>query len=315
METNHSPIGKMTRAAAGCAALGAALALTVTGTVTLEGLTAPVSALGRALRALSLSGGAGNAAAWGLVLAVSALPLVPLLLLRRRRAAEDWLLALLIPQLFALLYLAVNPSLIGGPAGTFLPIAQLAAIASTVVAWLVLRFLRGLSAAEGTRLASAVSALLIGGALVLSLGAGAALAGEWRAAVVEIQAENTGDVSFTLAILGALALLRLGPYLLGAAALLWGGRLVAQAGREPFARETSALCDRAALACRSAAQCSVLLALAVNLIQLALLDLLVWSHFSVSLDLLPLILTGAMFLLSRWMRQGLALREDNDSII
>lgn len=315
METNHSPIKKLTRAAAGCAALGAALALTVTGTVTLEGLTAPVSALGRALRTLSLSGGAGNAAAWGLVLAVSALPLVPLLLLRRRRAAEDWLLVLLIPQLFALLYLAVNPSLAGGPAGTFLPIAQLAAMASTVVAWLVLRFLRGLSAAEGTQLASAVSALLTGGALVLSLGAGAALAGEWRAAVVEIQAENTGDVSFTLAILGALALLRLGPYLLGAAALLWGGRLVAQAGREPFARETAALCGRAALACRSAAQCSVLLALAVNLIQLALLDLLVWSRFSVSLDLLPLILTGAMFLLSRWMRQGLALREDNDSII
>lgn len=315
METNHSPIKKMARAAAGCAALGAALALTVTGTVTLESLSAPVSALGRALRALSLSGGAGNAAAWGLVLAVSALPLVPLLLLRRRRAAEDWLLALLIPQLFALLYLAVNPSLIGGPAGTFLPIAQLAAMASTVVAWLVLRFLRGLSAAEGTRLASAVSALLIGGALVLSLGAGAALAGEWRAAVVEIQAENTGDVSFTLAILGALALLRLGPYLLGAAALLWGGRLVAQAGREPFARETAELCDRAAYACRTAAQGSVLLSLTVNLIQLALFDLLVQSNFSVSLDLLPLALAGAMFLLSRWMRQGLALREDNDSII
>ena len=31
--------------------------------------------------------------------------------------------------------------------------------------------------------------------------------------------------------------------------------------------------------------------------------------------LLPLALAGAMFLLSRWMRQGLALREDNDSII
>ena len=33
------------------------------------------------------------------------------------------------------------------------------------------------------------------------------------------------------------------------------------------------------------------------------------------LNLLPLALAGAMFLLSRWMRQGLALREDNDSII
>ena len=181
--------------------------------------------------------------------------------------------------------------------------------------WLVLRFLRGMAEAEGTRLVSAVSALLTGCALVLSLGAGAALAGDWRAAAEEAQAGNTGNAGFTVAVLGVLALLRLGPYLLGAAALLWGGRLVDQAGREPFARETAELCDRAAYACRTAAQGSVLLSLTVNLIQLALFDLLVQSNFSVSLDLLPLALAGAMFLLSRWMRQGLALREDNDSII
>ena len=63
--------------------------------------------------------------------------------------------------------------------------------------------------------------------------------------------------------------------------------------------ETAELCDRAAYACRTAAQGSVLLSLTVNLIQLALFDLLVQSNFSVSLDLLPLALAGAMFLLSR----------------
>ena len=62
-------------------------------------------------------------------------------------------------------------------------------------------------------------------------------------------------------------------------------------------------------------QAAVILALTVNLLQLATFSLLVKVDFQVELNLLPLALAGAMFLLSRWMRQGLALREDNDSII
>ena len=64
-----------------------------------------------------------------------------------------------------------------------------------------------------------------------------------------------------------------------------------------------------------AAEAAVILALTVNLLQLMAFSLLVKVDFQVELNLLPLALAGAMFLLSRWMRQGLALREDNDSII
>ena len=82
-----SPIQKKLSWALGCALLGAALALAFPVEVTVEGLAAPVTAVGQALRGLSLSGGAGNAAAWGIVLLVSALPLVPWFLLRRRGRA------------------------------------------------------------------------------------------------------------------------------------------------------------------------------------------------------------------------------------
>lgn len=168
-----SPIQKKLSWALGCALLGAALALAFPVEVTVEGLAAPVTAVGQALRGLSLSGGAGNAAAWGIVLLVSALPLLPWFLLRRRgRAVEDWLLVLLIPQVFALLYYAVNPTLIGSMAADFLPLAQMLAMVSTALTWLVLRFLRGMAEAEGTRLVSAVPTLLTGCALVLALGAG-----------------------------------------------------------------------------------------------------------------------------------------------
>ena len=300
----------------GFALLGALLALAFPGDMTYETFTAPVNALGQALRQLSLSGAGGNAAAWAIVLVVSLLPLLPFLLLRRKRkAAEDWVLLLLIPQLFALLYYAVNPTLIGSMAAPFLPVGQLGVILATAVTWLVLAFLRALAEAPGERLAAAVGVLLTGCALLLAFGAGFSQAVAWCSAADSAQAGNTGNVNFTIIMLAVLGVLRAAPYLLGAAALLWGGRLVEAVGREPFSQDAAQLCDRTALACRMAAEAAVILALTVNLLQLMAFSLLVKVDFQVELNLLPLALAGAMFLLSRWMRQGLALREDNDSII
>lgn len=300
----------------GFALLGAVLALAFPGEMTYATFAAPVNALGQALRGLSLSGTGGNAAAWVITLVVSLLPLIPFLLRRRKRkAAEDWVLVLLIPQLFALIYYAVNPTLIDSMAAPFLPVGQLGVILATAVTWLVLAFLRALAEAPGERLAAAVGVLLTGCALLLAFGAGANQAAAWRSAADSVRSGNTGDVSFTLIMLAVLGVLRAAPYLLGAAALLWGGRLVEAVGREPFSRDTVQLCDRTALACRMAAEAAVILALTVNLLQLMAFSLLVKVDFQVELNLLPLALAGAMFLLSRWMRQGLALREDNDSII
>ena len=300
----------------GFALLGAVLALAFPGEMTYETFAAPVNALGQALRGLSLSGTGGNAAAWAITLVVSLLPLIPFLLLRRKRkAGEDWVLVLLIPQLFALIYYAVNPTLIDSLAAPFLPVGQLGVILATAVTWLVLAFLRALAEAPGERLAAAVGVLLTGCAFMLAFGAGANQAAAWRAAADSVRSGNTGDVSFTLVMLAVLDVLRAAPYLLGAAALLWGGRLVEAVGREPFSQDAAQLCDRTALACRMAAEAAVILALTVNLLQLMAFSLLVKVDFQVELNLLPLALAGAMFLLSRWMRQGLALRKDNDSII
>lgn len=94
-------------------------------------------------------------------------------------------------------------------------------------------------------------------------------------------------------MLAVLGVLRAAPYLLGAAALLWGGRLVEAVGREPFSRDTAQLCDRTALACRMAAEAAVILALTVNLLQLMAFSLLVKVDFQVELNLLPLALAGA----------------------
>ncbi len=278
----------------------------------------PLAALGLWLRRLSLSGSAGNAAAWAAVLLVSVLPAAGFLALRRRRKRrEDYLVLLLAPELFAMLYYAVNPSL-AGAAGAFFPAAILWAALSTLLAWLILVFLRGLAEAPMARLASAGRVLLIGCGVLLAFSSAASLTTQWLAASASVSQANTAQpqaADLTNAIQGALALLRLIPSLLGAMALVWAGQLVLQVSQDPFGEASLALCGRTARACRRAATATALLNLAVNLLQLPLFPILCSTSFHIELDLLPLAVTAALFLLCRWFQQARALKLDNDSII
>ena len=65
---------------------------------------------GEWLRELSLSGGNGNAAAWGIVLALTALPALGLLW--KGRCGYDWLLLLAAGEMLAGLYYLVTPTLL-----------------------------------------------------------------------------------------------------------------------------------------------------------------------------------------------------------
>lgn len=80
----------------------------------------PFEQIGLWLRSLSLSGWQGNAAAAVIYALISLTPLGALLALRKRRKlyAEDGLLALLCAALFAVLYLMINPGLMGRMTGT-----------------------------------------------------------------------------------------------------------------------------------------------------------------------------------------------------
>jgi len=303
-------------------------------------LSLPFRALGEGLRRLSLSGFGGNAAAWLIVAAVCALPLLLLALVRRKRgeAPEDWLMWLAVPELFALLWFLVNPTRMGDSSlpvdlvTSFYPLAVGGTLLSTLLAWLTLGLLRGLETAPEERLAAAFQPLLTACALLLAFGAAygrtAALAGLW----VSVTEGNTaaGDLflstrmgnvlgsvplELTLGMLVLLALLRFIPDLLAALTLLWGARLAGELGRAAFGEEAVALCGETAAGCRRVAQASVLLALGANLLQLLLFPCLYNSSFSVDLPLFSLALSAGLYLLCRCLQRGRDLQEDSDSII
>ncbi len=79
-------------------------------------LLRPWTLLGEVLRAWSLSGAAGNAAAWAAVIVISLLPCAYVLIARRRqKSRSDFLFPLLSVLVLLCLYLLVNPSLVMHP--------------------------------------------------------------------------------------------------------------------------------------------------------------------------------------------------------
>ncbi|MBQ2955560.1 MAG: hypothetical protein IJE08_03775 [Clostridia bacterium] len=101
------------------AGAAAALIQSFTGAQVMEALLHPFTLFGNLLRGWSLSGAAGNAAAWAVLIALSLLPVIYILLARRKRKqAGDWLFLLTGAIIFGGLFLLINPTLYVHPALT-----------------------------------------------------------------------------------------------------------------------------------------------------------------------------------------------------
>ena len=272
--------------------------------------------LGEWLRALSLSGGRGNAAAWAVVLGLTALPALGLLW--RPRCKWDWLLPLTAAEIFAGLYLLVNPSLVSNefPAGGAIALAAAGTISATVLAWAILRWLRGVenSRSPGQTLERLLkwSAVLIGWLAAWSKGAAA------LEKIRTVAGGNTASGAVLWPTNAAIILLAVADYiptLLGCAMLLWSGKLARLLETEPFGEETVLLAEKISRGCGRVAAASLLVCVGGNLAQMLFLPALHSTHFSVSFPLLTVLLAAALDLLCRYLRRAKEVSDDNESII
>lgn len=272
--------------------------------------------LGEALRALSLSGGSGNAAAWAAVLALTLLPALGLLW--RPRCRWDWLLPLAAAELFGGLYLLVNPTLVSTeyPAGDAIAMAMAGCVSATALAWAILRWLAKTekSPSLGRTLEGLLkwSAVLLGWLYAWSEGA---------AALEKIHAAAEGNTAPgavlwpTYAAIILLAIADYIPTLLGCAMLLWGGRLARLLEADPFGQDTVALAEKVSRSCGRVAAISLLVCVGGNLAQMLLLPVLRSMNFTVSFPLLTVLLAVSLDLLCRYLRRAKAVSDDNESII
>lgn len=311
---------------AGAVLVGAVPNILKLGGVTLgvQEVTVPLNWLGDVLRELSLSGHGGNAVAWCVVFGVCMLPFLVSLWAKKYGGGcqrEDGLLLLMIPELFALLYFLVNPTHLGGiEAGRELNramfgLAACGTVLSTLLAWLVLRGLRNLNEANMESLAEIFRKLLVLCAFLLTSGSVYQCLSGLSRQIAEIEAANSGDITFTVRVLMLLSVLRLLPELWAADTLLWSSKLAKELGRATFDTQTVQLCQQTAEACKRVVRNTMLTTVVVNLIQLVLAGQLHDSNFTVEFPLFVLALSSGLFLLCRCLQRGQELQVDVESII
>ena len=291
----------------------------------------PYAALGALLRALSLSGAAGNTAAWALYLLLGLLPVAWLLIrcARRRAHAEDALLAVFSAVLFYALYLFINPAQLAArtaPDPGMYAEMQIsmggAALGCTLhallLAYAVLRVMR-FSGEKERGAYAAMRWLLYAVLAVLVFGVfGSGLSGLLRD-VEALRAGNSAlpasDLAVSMVFLAAQALVQALPLLLGIPIALQALRLIDAASAEPYSEATAAAAHRMGAYCRAAVTGVLLSQVALNLLQLMLADAVRSSSYTVSLPLAAILLMLSAALLARLIERGRRIKEDNDSII
>lgn len=271
------------------------------------------------LRALSLSGGSGNLAAWGIVLALTALPALGLLWRGRQR--WDWLLVLAAVEIFGGLFFLVNPSLLTPLFSeelvrTMWALAAAGSVTATLLAWAVLRGLGRLERAASP--GRTMERLLQGAALLLGWLAAWNQCAQLLERIRSVAESNTApDTALwpTYLILCLLAAADLLPTLLGCGVLLNSGKLARALETDPFGEGTVPAAERLRRQCGRVAALSVLICAGGNLLQMLLFSRLHAARFSVSFPLSTVLLSAALGLLCRYFRRAKAVSDENESII
>ncbi|MBQ7860183.1 MAG: hypothetical protein IJ347_08655 [Faecalibacterium sp.] len=314
--------------AAGCAALAVFLThhLTAGATAFTALLSFPFAPIGNGLRALSLLGGAGNLAAWGIYLLVCLAPAALLAVQLRRKTAgkEGWLLALLSGLLFVTMYYCINPGLLSrwflGPAGLATTRATCCtAVWLCLLAWAVLRLLGRLPDLHTLRLQTWLTGLLL--ALDVSLVAGVfgvqlyGLLDKLKTFAAANTALTTGARLPTQTFLVLHALVDAAPALL----LVWvihrAMDLLQTAKADPYSDETLAAAHRLAAACKGVVIFCVLGQLLFAVAQLAFAGVLYQIDSNLSLPVDVLAMTIAAMLWARWVAESKALKDENEGFI
>lgn len=284
-------------------------------------LAVPFAQLGQGLRALSLSGAAGNVAAIALYAAICLLPAAIFVRHLRRTgpAAEELCLLLLSATLFGVLYVMINPALLDRlpvPDRAFGQAVLGGLVWCELCAYGVLRLLRGAFGADqaalhryarwGLLLLAAVYVYCASGQTVTAL----------LARFDALYAANTDHTGlgltkafFILRALGDAAV-----YTLDVWVILAGLRLLAAREAEDGALAAEAA-ELTARRCRTALSVTMLLSLLLYLAQIAFAAGLRQVALEVSLPLGSIAFCLGALLLARLVQENHRLQADNDMFI
>lgn len=284
----------------------------------------PFEQLGLLLRALSLTGRFGNAAALALYAALCLLPVFLMLLCgnKRKLCAEDALLPLVSVLLFLTLYWMTNPgklSVLGFPLGqTEVAIGSMLGICiySVLAGYAVLRVLR--LAGDAGRMQRLLRALLMLTACVFVWAIFYAGVGELSDSLRALKEGNTGrpaDLGPSAAFLVLGFLLDALAYVLDIVILFFAMRLVDEMQKDHYAQAAVNAAQTLARFCTRALAALMLANIGFNLAQLACAKWLFHIDSTLQLPVFSALFALAALLLARMTAENRTLKQDSDLII
>lgn len=292
------------------------LALSGAGSV-LSILAQPFDLIGRMLRTMSLSGGAGNAGAIVIYVLVCLSPLA--LLYKRKLWKEDILLAGCTALLFYVMYQMVNPHritplldqsaskmILGG------------AVYSLLIAWGILKLLRRGANNTDTRMYRALRIFLMicaGECFVAAFGVGIM---ELRGDFDAIRAANTmpglnlTPTYVVRVLMFAAAALE---YSLDGLVMLQGVKLLGELEADPYSEGCVAAADKINRLCVTALTLITLSNMALNVIQALAINYLHNIDVHISFPVMSMAVVFGTMALTRLLVQGKEIKDDNDLFV
>lgn len=280
-------------------------------------LAQPFDWIGQGLRAMSLSGGAGNAAAVFLYVLVCLSPLV--LLWKRKFRKEDTLLLGCVAMLFYVMYQMVNPHRITAMLDKSVGKMILGGgVYSFLIAWAILRFLpQGLKQGSTAMYRALRIFLMICGAecFVAAFGIGIL---ELRADIAAIQAGNTMPGLNLMPTYGVRFLsfaARALEYVLDAWVMLACVKLLGELEKDPYSEGCVLAAERINRLCVKALGLITVSNMVLNVIQAVALNYLHNIDVSVRIPVLSMAVVFGTLVLTKLLVQGKALKDDNDLFV
>lgn len=285
----------------------------------------PFEQIGFGLRALSLSGGFGNAAAIFIYVIVSLLPAGALLLLRKRRKLyiEDSLLAVISAALFGVIYLMINPGLIPEALGrAAMPPVGKAILGGTVYSliagYVTFRVLR-LFAAGNTQKLERYMTVMLGllNVLFVYMAFGTCF-NDMLASMASLRAGNVGNehlLGATYFFLTLQFVVNALPYILDIVVIFSALRLLYEMRTERYSVESVNAAARMSRLCAVALVTMTVANIAFNLLQLLFARSLMIINSSLQIPVFSILFVLAALLLTRFITENKQLKDENDQFI
>lgn len=265
-------------------------------------LSFPLTAIADELGRVSLSGSIGNAFAVIIYALICLAPTFVLLFRVKKKTfrKSDSLLVLMSAVLFAVEYLLINPSEMGIHAYNDFSASTVAfSFWSLLVGYLVLKFADTLKNAEGKKAEKLLSVVMkiIGAVFVFAL------------CNVKIPETEVGIVTL-LSFLNSVL-----PNALGLVTVLYGLNLLGEFILDRYSESTVKEAEKLSSFCILALKVTVSVSALFSVLQLRFINELSSVNFSVEIPLFSLGFILLVLMLSGFIKESKALKEDNDSFI